>query len=187
MSAGTALHRELFATPRAGEFFDLRALQAQTGQPATQVSGSCAYAVPTRTLYYRVRPLGQDTAAIVITSPSGMPSRPRARSQPRSWARHLTCSATRQGRAWMAKRRVRACSTRTDMRRSHDRARRQHGHVSQRGDRRPVKSSRRRELCGKAGSAVTPGLAAITKTEDRIEPEDLTVSSLPRGADPWMT
>jgi hypothetical protein len=69
VSAGEALHRELFAT--AGEFFEVRALQAQTGQPATQVSGSCAYAVPTRTLYYRVRPLGQDTAAIVITLPRG--------------------------------------------------------------------------------------------------------------------
>ncbi len=77
MSAGAALHRELFATPRATEFFELRSLQAQTG----------AYAVLTRTLYYRVRPLGQDTAAIVITSPSGMPSIPRARSQLRSWAR----------------------------------------------------------------------------------------------------
>ena len=38
-----------------------------------QASGNGVYAVPTRTLYYRVRPLGQDTAAIVITSPSGMP------------------------------------------------------------------------------------------------------------------
>jgi hypothetical protein len=34
---------------------------------------------------------------------------------------------------------------------------------------------------------VMPGLAPITKTEDRIEPEDLTVSPLPRGADPWTT
>jgi hypothetical protein len=71
VSGGAALHRELFTTPWAAEFFDLRSLQAQTGQPATQVSGSCAYAVPTRTLYYRVRPLGQDTAAIVITLPRG--------------------------------------------------------------------------------------------------------------------
>jgi hypothetical protein len=37
VSAGTALHRELFATPRAGEFFDLRSLQAQTGQPADKL------------------------------------------------------------------------------------------------------------------------------------------------------
>ena len=59
----------------------------------------CAYAVPTRTLYYMVRPLCQDTAAIVVTSPSGMPSRPRARSQLRSWARrapHL-----RPGAVWL--------------------------------------------------------------------------------------
>jgi hypothetical protein len=55
VSAGAALHRELFATPRAAKFFELRSLQAQTGQPAIQVSDSCAYAVPTRTLYYRVR------------------------------------------------------------------------------------------------------------------------------------
>ena len=39
----------------------------------TQMSGNGAYTVPTRTLYYRVRPLVQDRAAIVITSPSGMP------------------------------------------------------------------------------------------------------------------
>jgi DNA topoisomerase VI subunit B len=32
VTAGAALHRELFAMPRAGEFFDLRALQAQTGR-----------------------------------------------------------------------------------------------------------------------------------------------------------
>ena len=37
MSAGTALHRELFATPRAAEFFELRSLQAQTGQPADKL------------------------------------------------------------------------------------------------------------------------------------------------------
>ena len=37
MIAGTALHRELFATPRASEFFELRPLQAQTGQPADKL------------------------------------------------------------------------------------------------------------------------------------------------------
>jgi len=37
VSAGTALHRELFATPRAAEFFELRSLQAQTGQPADKL------------------------------------------------------------------------------------------------------------------------------------------------------
>jgi hypothetical protein len=54
VSAGTALHRELFATPRAAKFFELRSLQAQTGQAAAQVLGNCADGRPTRTLYYRV-------------------------------------------------------------------------------------------------------------------------------------
>jgi len=39
--------------------------------PGRQASGNGAYAILTRTLYYRVRPLGQDTAAIVITLPRG--------------------------------------------------------------------------------------------------------------------
>jgi hypothetical protein len=55
-SAGATLRRELFATPRAGEFLDMRALQAQTGQPTAQVLGNCAYVVPTRTLYRVRRP-----------------------------------------------------------------------------------------------------------------------------------